>query len=60
MVEVKDNFLDKDTLVKIQKLVLADFFPYYYNLNIELERLQKERKETKGTLQIYVQISFCS
>lgn len=31
MVEVKDNFLDKDTLVKIQKLVLADFFPYYYN-----------------------------
>ena len=31
MVEVKDNFLDKDTLVKIQKVVLADFFPYYYN-----------------------------
>jgi len=33
MIEIKDNFLDKENLKKIQTLTITNFFPYYYNDN---------------------------
>ena len=37
MVEVKDNFLDKDYFKEIQKQILKDPFPWYYNSYITSE-----------------------
>ena len=34
MFEVKDNFLDKEYFNQIQKEILSDYFPWYYNFNI--------------------------
>ena len=31
MIDIRDNFLDQDNFKKIKNLVVADFFPYYYN-----------------------------